>query len=285
MLWRRSQHTSLCKRCEAYAYEDTPMFSVLLLLCTQVSLALARGGRCRAPTIAPIRTREDLGALLHDLNYTGRGAELGVRGGSFTRWLLQGWKTCDEYVQVDVWRQLDNYIDTANDNNADQKRWRQRANRVLKEAIAQGFARRGSQCAKLTSDCAKQYGEDYFDFIYVDARHDRLGVLQDLSEWWPKLRAGGLMAGHDYTTQKEPKNVKQLEHVEAEDPTNTQQDWTLNFDGTRDDTNRTVKGAVDDFFAGVAEGRFPSPEDVKLCPRQVVVTYREAAWNTWMVRK
>ena len=46
-----------------------------------------------------------------------------------------------------------------------------------------------------------------------------------------------------------------------------------------------VKGAVDDFFGGVAEGRFPSPDDVRLCPRQVVVTYREAAWNTWMVRK
>ena len=240
---------------------------------------------CRTPTLVPIRTREDLGALLRDLNFTGNAAELGTRGGSFTRWVLQGWTRCDEYVQVDVWRQLDNYTDTANNKNGEQQKWRQRAHRALKDMTARGFTRRGHQCAKLTSDCVKDYRDGYFDFIYVDARHDRLGVLQDLSEWWPKLRVGGLMAGHDYMTQKEPKNLKQPKGVIAEDPTSTMQDWTLNFDGTRDETNRTVKGAVDDFFAGVVGGRFPSPVDVKRCPRQVVVTYREAAWNTWMVRK
>ena len=87
-----------------------------------------------------------------------------------------------------------------------------------------------------------------------------------------------------YGHVSEPKNVKQPKNV-VEDPSSTLQDWTLNFDGTRDETNRTVKGAVDDFFAGVADGRFPSPDDVKLCPRQVVITYREHAWNSWMVRK
>lgn len=34
--------------------------------------------------------------------------------------------------------------------------------------------------------------------IYVDARHDYCGVMDDLNAWWPKLREGGLAAGHDY---------------------------------------------------------------------------------------
>ena len=46
---------------------------------------------------------------------------------------------------------------------------------------------------------------------------------------------------------------------------------------------RAVKGAVDDFFAGAADAR--APEDLRDCPRQVVVSYRERGWNTWMVAK
>lgn len=47
--------------------------------------------------------------------------------------------------------------------------------------------------------CQPRFADGTFDFIYVDARHDRLGVLEDLQAWWPKLRRGGLMAGHYYT--------------------------------------------------------------------------------------
>lgn len=36
-----------------------------------------------------------------------------------------------------------------------------------------------------------------FDFIFVDACHKYEGVLSDLSNYWPLLRAGGQMAGHD----------------------------------------------------------------------------------------
>ena len=44
---------------------------------------------------------------------------------------------------------------------------------------------------------------------------------------------------------------------------------------------RAVKGAVDDFFSGTA---YAAP-DLQKCPRQVVVTYRERGWNSWMVAK
>ncbi len=36
------------------------------------------------------------------------------------------------------------------------------------------------------------------DFVYLDARHDFQGVFSDLIAWWPKLRIGGVIAGHDY---------------------------------------------------------------------------------------
>lgn len=28
--------------------------------------------------------------------------------------------------------------------------------------------------------------------------HDFQGALDDMIDWWPKLKAGGIMAGHDY---------------------------------------------------------------------------------------
>ena len=73
-------------------------------------------------------------------------------------------------------------------------------------------------------------------------------------------------------------------HIDAtQDPATQRQDWTLNFDGTRDASGRAVKGAVDDFFAGVSPAPFESP--MAACPRQLSVTYREGSWNSWVVVK
>ena len=58
-------------------------------------------------------------------------------------------------------------------------------------------------------------------------RHDYKGVMEDLIHWWPKLKPGGMMAGHDYTLNMEPRG-------EIDDPHKQGQNWTVNFDGTID---------------------------------------------------
>lgn len=42
------------------------------------------------------------------------------------------------------------------------------------------------------------------DFVYIDADHSYNGVLQDLTLWTPKVRDGGIIAGHDYGGEKTP---------------------------------------------------------------------------------
>ncbi|MCI0463064.1 MAG: class I SAM-dependent methyltransferase [Gemmataceae bacterium] len=37
------------------------------------------------------------------------------------------------------------------------------------------------------------------DLIFLDGGHDQASVQGDLQAWWPRLRPGGAMAGHDYT--------------------------------------------------------------------------------------
>ena len=42
-----------------------------------------------------------------------------------------------------------------------------------------------------------------FDLVYIDASHNYLDVLHDIEAWWPKIKPGGLLAGHDYDTLRE----------------------------------------------------------------------------------
>jgi len=45
---------------------------------------------------------------------------------------------------------------------------------------------------------SKLFPEEFFDFIYLDARHNYEGIKEDLHAWYPKLKQGGLFAGHDF---------------------------------------------------------------------------------------
>ncbi len=71
-------------------------------------------------------------------------------------------------------------------------------------AFAANFERAGllsrttvHRCPSL--DAARSFADGSLDFIFIDADHSFEAAEQDLSVWWPKLRGGGLMAGHDYT--------------------------------------------------------------------------------------
>jgi hypothetical protein len=45
---------------------------------------------------------------------------------------------------------------------------------------------------------AKNYPDEFFDFVYVDASHDYDSVTRDLETWYPKVKNNGIIAGDDY---------------------------------------------------------------------------------------
>ena len=50
----------------------------------------------------------------------------------------------------------------------------------------------------ISSEAVQQFHVDTLDFIYIDANHSYSECKNDLERWWPKLKKGGVFAGHDY---------------------------------------------------------------------------------------
>jgi predicted O-methyltransferase YrrM len=50
-----------------------------------------------------------------------------------------------------------------------------------------------------SADAAREFDDQSLDFVFIDARHTYEAASEDLAAWWPKVRPGGLIAGHDYT--------------------------------------------------------------------------------------
>jgi predicted O-methyltransferase YrrM len=65
------------------------------------------------------------------------------------------------------------------------------------------------------------YIDNSLDFVFIDAGHDHESVTKDINSWYPKVKEGGIIAGHDYHYDcgvysavneffKNKKNIKQL---------------------------------------------------------------------------
>lgn len=50
----------------------------------------------------------------------------------------------------------------------------------------------------LSWDGAARYGNASLDYVYIDADHHYEAVRRDIAAWLPKIKPGGLIAGHDF---------------------------------------------------------------------------------------
>jgi len=61
---------------------------------------------------------------------------------------------------------------------------------------------------KMTSESAsKIYSNNYFDCVYIDAMHDYESAKKDILLWIPKIKANGIICGHDYHSDCAVKKV------------------------------------------------------------------------------
>ena len=46
-------------------------------------------------------------------------------------------------------------------------------------------------------DMAQNFNDGQFDFVFIDADHSYESVKKDIEAWMPKVKKGGVLAGHD----------------------------------------------------------------------------------------
>jgi len=108
-----------------------------------------------------------------------KGAEVGVAGGENAAEILDTIEGC-ELLCVDHW------------GTSWSKKLEGRARRRLGDYA-------GATIVKARSvEAAQQVEDGSLDFVYIDAAHDWDNVMLDLILWNRKVKAGGVIAGHDY---------------------------------------------------------------------------------------
>lgn len=136
--------------------------------------------------------------LADALKYRGIGVELGVKQGEFAAEVLKKWKDVSAYHLVDPWVQQEDYADIANVVDAQHDMFMHET-----EARVAPYGSKVHIHRAMSFDAVKEFDDCSLDFVYVDAVHDYEGALRDIVDWWPKLKPGGILAGHDYLSMHE----------------------------------------------------------------------------------
>ena len=134
-----------------------------------------------------ITSRYQFGQLFEANKVTGRGAEIGVRFGDFSKSI--GDSYTGNIICVDLWLEDDDYI---------------KARTLLydnKYSLVQGES----------LEVAKAITDNSLDFVYIDANHHKKEFRMDLDAWYPKVRSGGIFCGHDYVKYKDIEVIETLD--------------------------------------------------------------------------
>ena len=70
---------------------------------------------------------------------------------------------------------------------------------VFRENIAHsGFGSRIVPLKAPSVEAATRFAPQSIDLVFIDADHSLEGCLSDLEAWYPRLKPGGVLIGHDY---------------------------------------------------------------------------------------
>jgi hypothetical protein len=153
--------------------------------------------------IRKIRNREQLPLLLNSLGLNLRGVELGTFKGEFSKTLLSLWP--GNLFMIDVWRELDSseYDDQSNHLFHQDSYLQAMKNTSEFSERAHMIRCRGNIARDL-------FENESLDFVYIDANHTYESVSDDILTWYPKVRSGGILAGHDYLKLEYPEGEKNI---------------------------------------------------------------------------
>lgn len=142
--------------------------------------------------IKKITYRDELPTVLKILGLNNRMCELGVQNGGFL-WKLMTISRPKYLLGIDVW---DNKLSPY---------WTQEAHDKCYNHVLTSF-KKAESWTGVFADIVKgdhsviysDYEDGSFDFVYIDSDHCYEPTQRDIAQWWPKVKVGGIIAGHDY---------------------------------------------------------------------------------------
>ena len=138
-----------------------------------------------------ITCRSDIPRFLQAFGLNNRIAEIGVRYGYHLEQLL----SCRPALAIGVDHYSAHGTPGGNDTGLDQEE----LNRIYRETTLRFLYRPEVRIIRENSkEAARMFPRLWFDYVYVDADHTYEGCLADLRNWWPRVRQGGFLGGHDY---------------------------------------------------------------------------------------
>lgn len=58
--------------------------------------------------------------------------------------------------------------------------------------------KRVKQLRMRSPEAARKFRNKTLDFVYIDGCHNYEAVIEDIKAWYPKVKMGGVLGGHDY---------------------------------------------------------------------------------------
>lgn len=162
-----------------------------------------------------IKTRQELALYL----FKGTGVELGVAWGEFSEEILrqqmlcipldlekaaEGFYLCRGTGPVMLYEALDCVaklysIDRWTEDHHGVDEYLRALNRL------EGFGSRSTVLRATFEEAQRLFVSNSLDFVYVDGyAHTGQEGGKTLEDWWPKIKPGGVMAGHDYDPLFQP---------------------------------------------------------------------------------
>jgi hypothetical protein len=137
-----------------------------------------------------LTNRSQFGKWLTEHKLTGDAVEIGVlSGGNAKDWistwpghlhLVDPWEPQDAtiYKEKQDWHFADCYKDC--------------------RELAEKFAPRITLHKMLSVSASAKFDDSSLDAVYIDGNHAYEAVMDDLNAWYPKVKKGGILGGHDY---------------------------------------------------------------------------------------
>lgn len=137
--------------------------------------------------------RNNLGAFLNEKGLKGIGVEIGTHRGEYANTLLSTWKG-QKLICVDPWKSYD----PVQEDKLPDKGITRMEDYLRTESVV--LLRHGSRAdirVGWSETVCNTVKPNSLDFVYIDGDHRYECVMADLNRWYPRIKSGGLLCGHD----------------------------------------------------------------------------------------